>query len=141
MATIIENAGSSVRSSNQIAANRDIIGIAFPFRKESGEFPKKAINIDAIKSDIISLFKTPLRSRIMRPTFGSNKEDLVFESTGPLLRARLERNIRQTILNHEPRVRVVAINIVEEKTLVTATVLYVVQGISDTVTLSINKAA
>lgn len=139
MATIVPNPGSTTRPSNKTASSKDVIGISFPFRKENGEFPKRAINIDAVKSDLISLFETPIRSRVMRPTFGSNKEILVFESTGPLLRARIERNIRQTIINNEPRVEVVAVNVEEEKTQVIATILYVVQGVPDTVTLTIDR--
>lgn len=141
MATVISNPGSTTRPANKTASKKDVIGIAFPFRKEDGEFPKRAINVDAVKSDLISLFKTPIRSRMMRPVFGSNKEQLVFESTGPLLRARLERNIRQTVQMNEPRVQIVAVNVTEETTLVTATILYIVQGISDTITLNIAKAA
>lgn len=139
MATVVENPGSSIRPSNKDSSNKDVIGISFPFRKEGGEFPKRAVNIEAVRSDLISLFETPLRSRIMKPTFGSNKEQLVFESTGPLLRARLERNIRQTIFVNEPRVSVVDVAIEETNTLVTATILYIVQGVSDTIEISIER--
>jgi phage baseplate assembly protein W len=141
MATIAENPGASTRPANQNASTRDTIGIAYPFRKQDGEFPKKVVNVEAVKSDLITLFDTPLRSRVMKPNFGSNKEELVFESTGPLLRARLIRNIRQTIFLNEPRVVVLAVQITEEKTLVTATILYAVQGVRDTLTLEIERPA
>ena len=139
MALVIENSGTSTRPSNKTTANRDLVGIAFPFRKEKGEFPRKATNVDAVKSDIISLFNTPIRSRVMRRSFGNNAMELVFESTGPLLNARLQRNIRQTIANNEPRVVVIAIGITESNTQVVSTIVYSVQGVIDNVKLSFER--
>jgi len=139
MATVVENPGSSTRSADAKAGDRDLVGIAFPFRKEGGEFPARVRNKDAVKSDLITLFNTPLGSRRMRPNYGSNKEVLVFESTGPLLRARLERNIKQTITNSEPRVKVLAVVIQERKTEVIALIIYLIQGVKDSIQINIEK--
>ena len=139
MATVVENPGSSTRPSDENSSDRDLVGIAFPFRKEAGEFPARVRNKDAVKSDLFTLFNTPRGTRRMRPKYGSNKEQLVFESTGPLLRARLERNIRQTITNHEPRVKVLAVAIQEQKTKVIALIVYIIQGVRDSIQLDIER--
>jgi phage baseplate assembly protein W len=139
MATIVENPGATTRPADVTSGNKTLIGIAFPYRKEGGEFPKRVFNTDAVKNDLTLLFDTPLGSRRMRPLFGSNKEVLVFESTGPLLVARLSRNIRQTIFLNEPRVRVLAIAVQEKKSLVVAQILYIIQGVQDTITLEIER--
>lgn len=139
MATVVENPGSSTRPSDEKSSDRDLVGIAFPFRKEAGEFPARVRNKDTVKSDLITLFNTAKGSRRMRPNYGSNKEVLVFESTGPLLRARLERNIRQTITNNEPRVRVIGIAIDEQKTKVIALIVYLIQGVRDSIQLDIDR--
>lgn len=139
MATIPENPGSTTRPANIKASNTDLIGFSFPFRKEDGEFPKRDLNRAVVQSDLLSLFNTPIRSRRMKPLCGSNKEQIVFESTGPLLRARLQRNIRQTIFLHEPRVQVIAIDIQEERTEVIAQILYRIQGVSDRITITIQR--
>jgi len=139
MATVAANPGSTTRPADIKSGNKTLIGLDFPFRKEAGEFPKRSLNKDAVKSDLITLFSTPLGSRRMKPNYGSNKEVLVFESTGPLLRARLSRNIKQTIFLNEPRVRVLAVNISEDNTTVTAQILYSVQGVKDTITLEIDR--
>lgn len=141
MATIVPNPGSTTQVANKKAGERDLIGLSFPFRKADGEFPKRDRNRDVVRSDLIMLFNTPIRSRVMKPTHGSNKEQLVFESTGPLLRARLQRNIRQTIFLNEPRVNVLAIGIEEKKTEVRALILYEIQGVKDNITVTIDRVA
>lgn len=122
-------------AANQTAGNKRLVGIAFPFRKEKGEFPKKVKDIEAVRSDFFSLFNTPVRTRVMRPNLGTDAHALVFESKGPLLNARLQRSIRQTIFINEPRVNVLAIKIDESDTLVTATIVYEVNGIQDSIEL------
>lgn len=116
-----------------------LVGISFPFRKENGQFPAVAYDVDAVQNDLITLFKTPIRTRVMRPTFGSNGHELVFESIGPLLEARMQRSIRQTIALWEPRVRVLSIEISDQGTMIAALVQYEVQGIQDFVELQFEK--
>jgi len=139
MPDIPQNTGTS-RSSNQRSTDKSTVGIAFPFRKEDGEFPKRVRDIDCVRDDLITLFKTPIRSRIMRPKVGHVAHQAVFESQGSLLNARLQRIIRQTAKNNEPRVRVLSILVNQDKTEVTPTVNYITQGVRETITLdSIQK--
>lgn len=118
---------------------RRLKGISFPFRKADGQFPKVEVDKDAVKNDLTALFQTSVRTRVMRPLVGSNAHTLVFESIGPLLSARLERSIRQTIFLNEPRVTVLSVEIADVGTEVVALVTYDIQGIRDFVELSFAK--
>lgn len=117
-----------------------LVGISFPFRKEDGKFPAVQYDVDIVQNDLITLFKTPIRTRVMRPTFGTTAYELVFESVGPLLEARMQRSIRQTISMWEPRVRVLSIEISDQGTEMVALVQYEVYGIQDFVELQFEKA-
>ena len=75
----------------------------------------------------------------MRPTVGTDAHRLVFESQGPLLQARLERSIRQTIFLNEPRVSVQALEFIEEETSIFVNVIYIIQGVLDSVELEFDK--
>ena len=118
---------------------RKLVGISFPFRKDKGQFPKVEIDTDAVKNDLFALFNTPIRSRVMRPLVGTTAYALVFESMGPLLIARLERSIRQTIFLNEPRVNVLGIETAENNTEIVALVVYEIQGIQDFIELKFPK--
>lgn len=114
-----------------------LIGLSFPFRKESGQFPKKDFDQDAVRSNIIALFKIPLRARIMRPELGTTVYNLVFEPITSLLIARLERSIRATISRGEPRATVISITITQDNTKLIADILYQVNGLNDNVQVAL----
>ena|GEM_PF-4282959 len=128
------NSGTT-RPSSTAESQRDLVGISFPFRKENGEFPARVRNADCVQNNIFTLFKTPKRSRIMRPLMGTNAYDLVFESQGSLLKTRLDRGIRQTIKNGEPRANPLSIRITDTDSETTAEVLYEVQGVREVIAL------
>lgn len=115
---------------------RQLVGISFPFRKDKGQFPAVDKDIDAVRNDLTSLFNTPVRTRVMRPNLGTTAHNLVFDSIGPLLEARMERSIRQTIFLNEPRVNVLKIDIANTGTEIAALVTYSVNGVTDLVELS-----
>jgi phage baseplate assembly protein W len=118
---------------------QNLVGIDYPFRKEDGEFPKKALNAEAVKSDLLTLMRTPLRSRVMRANFGTIVDRLILDPIDALLVARLERSIRQAIALHEPRVRVQSVEIGSENTTVTVTVRYEIQGFNDEISLGLES--
>ena len=115
-----------------------IRGIAFPFRKENGEFPKMAENEELVSSNLIALFNTPVRRRVMRPELGTTVQSLVFEGITPVLTARLERSIRRSVVEGEPRARVVNIEVTTQDTLVNALVTYDVNGVRKQTSLNVN---
>lgn len=134
MADIPINSGT-MRPSNQKASKRQLVGISFPFRKENGEFPARDRDADCVQNDLFTLFKTVARSRVMRPLVGHTANDVVFESKGGVLNARLQRIIRQTILNNEPRVDILQIRVSENDTTVASGVQYLIKGVVDKVDL------
>lgn len=76
------------------------------------------------------LFSTLLGERIMLPQYGSRVWDMVFDSLTTTFKTLLEDNIREAILNWEPRIDVDAIAIDQEKSdegLVSVTVDYTIR--------------
>lgn len=69
-------------------------------------FPKEASDTDAIKASVIQIVTTQRGERVMRPSFGCNAFNYVFENNSPDFRINAEREIRQAITAWEPRVRV-----------------------------------
>jgi phage baseplate assembly protein W len=118
-----------------------LAGISFPFRKEAGQFPKKDLDQEAVRSNVIALFNLPLRSRIMRPNLGTTAYNLVFEPITPLLVTRLERSIRATLERGEPRASVVSVTISQNNTQLLADIVYVVTGIKNTVQVALDKGS
>jgi phage baseplate assembly protein W len=116
-----------------------LVGLSFPFRKEAGEFPKRDYNQEAIRSNIIALFKLPIRSRVMRPELGTTAYRLVFEPITPLLLARLQRSVRATIERGEPRASIQSVSITSRDTTVTCDIVYRVSGILDNVKVSLAR--
>lgn len=116
-----------------------LVGIDYPFRKEAGEFPRKALNAEAVKSDLLTLMRTPLRSRVMRANYGTIVDRLIHDPIDALLIARLERSVKQAIFLHEKRVNVLSVGIASEGTTVTVTVRYEIQGFQDELSLGLES--
>jgi len=71
----------------------------------------------------------------MRPLLGHSANNLVFDSIDGTLVARLQRIIRQTIVNNENRIKIISITMSRSGTKITPKCTYVVQGIRETVEL------
>lgn len=97
-----------------MASNR-IRSIAFPFRKGETAFPTPSVDSQAIKESVIQILTTSRSERIMRPSFGCNAFDYVFESFNEELRLRIERDVRQSISRWEPRVRVDSVQVTTDE--------------------------
>lgn len=109
----------------------NIYGISYPFRVEGAGLPSKAVGLDVIKSALIVLLKTAKGSRVMRPTLGTNLNQLLFENVGPLLHPLIEREILTAIRDELPMVEVTDININDDDHKVTVNIFYIVQGVAD----------
>ena len=114
-----------------------LIGISWPFRKQDGEFPARDTDAEAVRSNLLALFNCDLRSRVMRPDLGTDATLYVFESIDPLLIARLQRSIRQTIATGEPRATVSNIEFSQEGTKLVALITYVVNGIEESIVVDV----
>ena len=52
----------------------------------------------------------------MRPDAGSDTYAFVFESTGPLLRARIDHEVRRAVSAGEPRASILRVDVTERET-------------------------
>jgi phage baseplate assembly protein W len=129
-----------MRPSNIKSSDKKLRGLFFPFQKNKGLFPYAETDAEQIKNVLIFLFKTPIQSRVMRPTVGSDADRYVFEMQGDLLYTVLERSIRQTVLNSGINVIVNYVEFSTDETQVIADVYYTVFGVKDKLTLSFEGA-
>lgn len=65
----------------------------------------------AIKASIKNLILTNNYERPFHPEIGSQVNNLLFENWTPMMRSVLERTIRQTIENFEPRVDLISVTV------------------------------
>ncbi|MEO1942685.1 MAG: GPW/gp25 family protein [Candidatus Thioglobus sp.] len=69
----------------------------------------------AINGSIKNIIKTKPGERVFRPTFGSTIYSVLFEPFHPTTKIALKDQIRSTIINHEPRVVLKIVNIIERQ--------------------------
>lgn len=101
------SAGGSIISSRD-KAYKDI-DLAFLVRPD-GDIYKKT-DAAAVKQSIKNLLMTGLGERPFRPRIGGNLGVMLFENAISATTQELENNIRVAISNHEPRARILNINI------------------------------
>lgn len=119
--------------------NPNFIGVLFPYQKGQNGIPASAVDINLIRSDLRLLLNTRVGERVMLPTFGLSLENLVFENTGPLLRAKAFRQISDAIGNFERRIRVRDIQITEDENTVTIDLYYSILGVNDMVSVDFSR--
>lgn len=116
-----------------------IKGIAFPFQRGPEGIPAMTENSDVVKSDLLLLFGTSPGSRVMRPRLAIDVASIIFDNTGPLLRAYLIRAIAEGMAKYEPRANLLSIGIDETNTMVTVDIGYEVFGETDSLTMVYSK--
>lgn len=80
----------------------DLNFTAHPVRKDINKFSNEYAVINAVKNLIL----TNHYERPFRPELGSNIRRMLFENVDTIMAAQIEREIEETIVNFEPRVRV-----------------------------------
>lgn len=119
-----------------------LFGIAFPFTVGSQTFPKSASDEDIIEASVIQIVTTAKGERVMRPGFGCNAFDLVFENDSEAFRGMVEQEIRQSIMLWEPRVRVDAVDVTSNENtepgqrLITITYTIISSGLQNSTTIA-----
>jgi phage baseplate assembly protein W len=91
-----------------------IVGIRFPFDRGDVSFPATATDEEVIADNILRILQTPRGSRVMRPGVGSDVYLFVFDSIGPVLRARITAEVRRAISVGEPRANVLNVIVNEQ---------------------------
>jgi uncharacterized protein len=117
------------------------LGIYFPFTKGPKGYPKTVTDEECVQNDLSLLLHTRKQERVMLPTFGLDLERLVFENTGPLLRAKAFRQISDAIGDFEPRVQLLDVQITEDHYTVTIDVSYMINSLTGQTTLSFNRGS
>jgi hypothetical protein len=82
------------------------IGWAFPVQADSEGRIALARQDDAIRQSIRIIIETAKGERVMRPTFGCGIHDLVFAPNDPLTAARVSFEVREALIDWEPRIDV-----------------------------------
>ena len=73
----------------------------------------KKTDAQAIIQSVRNLLNTNYLERPFRPEVGSNIRGLLFELADPLTISNLRSAIRETIINYEPRVNIIALNVTD----------------------------
>ncbi|GMQ25623.1 GPW/gp25 family protein [Algoriphagus sp. oki45] len=69
-----------------------------------------AENEEDIRQSLIILLNTSIGERVLRPEYGANMEDLLFESLNVTTATLITNRIKRAILFHEPRIRVIQVD-------------------------------
>tara|TARA_R110000824_G_scaffold163979_1_gene339970 strand:- start:87 stop:497 length:411 start_codon:yes stop_codon:yes gene_type:complete len=82
-----------------------ILGLAFPMRTDGvGGFLTSNENLGSLRDCVIQLIMTRRGARVMRPDFGTDVRQAVFEPLDSRLVDTLKSQISSTIAKYEPRV-------------------------------------
>jgi len=113
-------------------------GISFPFRRSSTSLPARATDTDLIRQSLVQLVSTSKGERVMRPDFGSNVINYLFDNNDDLLAELIRSDLFGVVGRYEPRVILTDVLVVRSDESVDVTLLYVVTftGATDSVGVS-----
>ena len=72
---------------------------------------QKLTDIEAVKRSVRNLINLNHYEKPFHPEIGSNVRDILFEPMTPLTEVFLAKKIEEVLINHEPRVRLVRVNV------------------------------
>ncbi|KGK41987.1 baseplate protein [Nitrincola sp. A-D6] len=81
-------------------------GMSYPIRVNGRGGLSWASGDEAIQQSIWIILTTPLRSRVMQPTFGCAIHDYLFAPNSSATRTAVEEAVRDALIRWEPRVEV-----------------------------------
>lgn len=108
-------------------------------RTGSTETPEMVSGADLIAASLATIFRSPMGSRLMRPTFGNEIWGMLFETVDVVLAARVRRGVQQAIERCEPRIKVSKIAVEVDETEIGVKVEYVWQQRIETVGFEIAR--
>lgn len=97
--------------------NQSILGRgwSFPVRFSDGSYTVELSEEEKdIRESLIILLKTSLGERVMRPDYGANMEDMLFETINVTTATIITNRLKRAILFHEPRVKANNIDLVPD---------------------------
>jgi uncharacterized protein len=81
------------------------VGWAFPVRPVSGRLTYARYE-DDVEQAIAIILETTRRERVMRPDFGSELRNFVFDSNSPMTQRAIEGEVSRALARWEPRIDV-----------------------------------
>ena len=79
------------------------------FSKKTNKDLNKVTDIEAVKRSVRNLILTNTFEKPFHPEIGGNVRGLLFENMTPMVSAVISRKIEDSIVNHEPRARLVGV--------------------------------
>ena len=79
------------------------------FGRKTNEYLNKVTDIEAVKRSVRNLILTNTFEKPFHPEIGGNVRGLLFENMTPMVSAVISRKIEDSIINHEPRARLVGV--------------------------------
>lgn len=101
-------------------------GMAFPFQQSDTAIPAAVTDAELVKQSLIQILNTERGERVMRPLFGCNLRQYVFENNNELLGELLRAEISSAIGQWEPRAALQNVYFERSDTTMTVTVEYTV---------------
>lgn len=94
--------------------------------------PYSLTDVELIKRDITNQFNTPIGSRVMLPTFGSNIYTYVFDPFDDITKSNIIQDATN-VVESDPRVKLVSIDVFQEGQALTVAMvlLFVPQGLTE----------
>jgi phage baseplate assembly protein W len=114
------------------------IGLSFPFRKEGSEFPAESQDLELVRESLLQIVSTNRGERLMRPTFGINVLDYIFESNTDILASTIRSQVVDAITRFEDRIIVSDVQVQRNEEVVVISITYILRSTRqvDTVALS-----
>ena len=79
------------------------------FGRKTNDDLNKVTDIEAVKRSVRNLILTTTFEKPFHPEIGGNVRGLLFENMTPMVSAVISRKIEDSIINHEPRARLVGV--------------------------------
>ena len=92
---------SNINSGDEVLGQ----GFAFPLQLGGGQVGMNAYD-GQVQQSILLILRTGVGERVMRPEFGGNLERLAFEPMGNSTLTYVQQQVRETLVQFEPRIEV-----------------------------------
>jgi uncharacterized protein len=95
-----------------VARQKTYTDLDFAFRRipNTNDVALKT-DVEAVKQSVINILSTNRGERPFLPSFGGNIRSYLFENFSPVMAVELEEEIISALANHEPRVKVLSVDI------------------------------
>lgn len=113
-------------------------GISFPFRRSATSLPARATDNELIRQSLVQIVSTTKGERVMRPDFGTNIINYIFDNNDDLLAELIRSDVFSAVGRYESRVILTDVQVVRSDETVDVTLQYVVTftGAADSVGVS-----